>query len=150
MRAIIAKHKELLLYGIVGCASTGFNIFLYFLFEDVLRMPYLAANGLAWLIGVGAVFLANKYIVFGSRERERLLFEAATFFLSRVISGAFDMAFMFVFVGVFGMNGMLAKVIDNVLVIIFNYAASKLVIFKKGKEQKWKRTQKSTSRDTRA
>jgi putative flippase GtrA len=110
------------------------NIFLYFLFEAVFRLPYLAANGLAWFIGVGAVFMANKYVVFGSRERERFLFEAMAFFLSRLISGAFDMAFMFIFVGVLGINGLIAKAVDNILIIIFNYAISKLVIFRKRKD----------------
>jgi putative flippase GtrA len=125
---------ELLLYGAVGSASTVLNIFLYFLFEDVFRLPYLAANGLAWFIGVGAVFLANKYIVFGSRERERFLPEMAAFFLSRAISGAFDMAFMFIFVGILGVDDLIVKVVDNVFIIIFNYATTKLVIFRKRKD----------------
>jgi putative flippase GtrA len=126
--------NELLLYGMVGSVSTVLNISLYFLFEGVFRLPYLVANGLAWFIGVGAVFLANKYVVFGNRERKRFLYEAVAFFLSRVISGVFDMAFMFVFVGILEINGLIVKVVDNILVIIFNYATLKLVVFRKRKD----------------
>ena len=134
MRGLITKHRELLLYGAVGSASTVLNIFLYFLFEDVFRLPYLVANGVAWVIGVGAVFFANKYVVFGSRERKRFLSEAVAFFLSRAISGVFDMAFMFIFVGILGVDDLIVKVVDNVFIIIFNYATTKLVIFRKIKD----------------
>jgi putative flippase GtrA len=122
-----------LLYGVVGVLSTLLNILLYRLFADALNLQYLAANALAWIIGLGAVFLANKYVVFESRDNgaKRMLYETATFFTARLISGALDMAVMFIFVDLLGANDFAAKLIDNAVVIIFNYIASKLVIFKR-------------------
>ena len=39
---------------------------------------------------------------------------------------------MYVFVDVIGVNDLVMKIISNVIVIILNYIASKLLIFKSG------------------
>ena len=53
------------------------------------------------------------------------------FVLARLVTGGIDMALMWFMVDVILWNGMFAKIIVNVLVIVLNYVASKLWIFRK-------------------
>ena len=54
------------------------------------------------------------------------------FFAARVLSFLlFDQFSLYAMVTWFGINQYIAKLIANIFVVIFNYIASKLVIFKK-------------------
>ena len=57
--------------------------------------------------------------------------ELASFFGCRLLTGALDVAIMAYCVDFRGGNGLLWKLLSNILVIVLNYAASKLFIFKK-------------------
>ncbi len=50
------------------------------------------------------------------------------------LTGVLDVAIMYVSVDVLHLNNLLFKIISNILVIILNYVASKLIIFKKAEE----------------
>jgi putative flippase GtrA len=129
------KYHELMAYGAVGLGVTVLNIALFWLFETAFGLHYLTANALAWALAFIAAFCGNKYIVFrGSIGSTKcFLYEPLTFLGARLISGALDMVIMFVGVHLLSMDELLVKVVDNIFVIIFNYAAAKLVIFKKAK-----------------
>ena len=47
------------------------------------------------------------------------------------MSGVLDLCFMWVFADWLGFDSRIVKLISNVFVVIFNYIASKLVIFRK-------------------
>ena len=53
------------------------------------------------------------------------------FFACRLATGLVDWVCMFVFVDMLAWNDIFIKFVANILVIILNYIASKLVIFKK-------------------
>ncbi len=46
-------------------------------------------------------------------------------------TGVIDWLCMFVFVNIVGLNDMVIKMLDNIVVIVLNYVASKYMIFKK-------------------
>ena len=58
-----------------------------------------------------------------------------SFFGCRLATGFVDLACMFVFVDVLHLDDVVIKVIANVIVIVLNYVASKLVIFKHGDKE---------------
>ena len=60
--------------------------------------------------------------------------EIVTFFAFRLGTGVVDWACMFVFVDILSFNDVVIKFIANVIVIILNYVASKLIIFKHKKD----------------
>ena len=57
--------------------------------------------------------------------------ELTKFVGSRIVSGVLETAIIFVTVDVLGWNGNVMKLVTSVLVVIFNYVASKLLVFKK-------------------
>ncbi|MBP5328462.1 MAG: GtrA family protein [Spirochaetaceae bacterium] len=139
-----SKLKELFLYGVFGVLTTILNIALYRILSGI--MNHLIANAIAWVICVLFAFLTNKVFVFESKsfETKLVLKELAAFTAARLATGVFDELFMFTAVDLlkcgqmnleaFGLtiNGAtIAKIISNIIVIIFNYIFSKLFIFAK-------------------
>lgn len=128
----IHRWKEPILYVVFGILTTVVNILVYYVASDVIQMHYLYANGVAWLVSVLFAFVTNKLFVFKSRSwRCRIIFaELVSFLLARTATGVMDMTFMWLLVDIVSVDEMLAKVGVNVLVIVLNYVASKLWIFK--------------------
>jgi putative flippase GtrA len=93
----------------------------------------LISTAAAWLVAVVFAFITNKIWVFDSKSTEVkiVLYELGTFFACRIATGIMDMVIMYIAVDVKNWNEMLWKLLSNIIVIILNYIASKLIIFKK-------------------
>ena len=134
---LLRKYKELILYIVFGVLTTLVNILSYYLVADVLSVHYLIANGIAWVFSVLFAFVTNKIFVFESKSWRVsvMLPEMGGFFLARVATGIVDMVLMWLLVDccMWSQDGfeMVAKVLVNVVVIVLNYVASKLWIFRK-------------------
>ena len=91
------------------------------------------ATALAWLFAVLFAFVTNKLFVFASKSLKVsvILYELATFFACRIATGLVDVAIMWLAVDKMHWNAVLWKFLSNILVIILNYVASKLIIFTK-------------------
>jgi len=88
---------------------------------------------IAWVFAVAFAYLTNKPFVFESHDWSAKIVvpELVKFVGSRVFSGAVETLIILVFADILGWNGNLVKLVTSVLVVIINYAASKLVVFKK-------------------
>ena len=102
-----------------------------------------AVQAIAWTVSVLFSFVANKYWVFDSRSGKSsvVLKELASFIGSRIISFLLFEELLFgvmekLLTGPLSPNAAfwVAKVASGIIVIIFNYVASKLVIFRKKEE----------------
>lgn len=127
------KYKALIYYVIFGVLTTIINIVVYTVSYNQLGISNVASNILAWIFAVSVAYVTNKLWVFESRSMEVkvLIFEVVSFFGCRIATGVLDLAIMYVAVDRMAWNSTLMKCISNVIVIIANYVASKLVIFKK-------------------
>lgn len=132
MESKIKLLKELISYGIFGVLTTTINI-LIFMILNQLNMNYMLSNFIAWVLSVSFAFYTNRKFVFKSDSctKEQLSKEILAFFGSRIFSLVIDMIFMFLLINMLLVNAFISKLIVNVVVIILNYALSKLFIFKK-------------------
>lgn len=95
------------------------------------------ANAVAWFFSVLFSFITNKLFVFESRSfaPKVAVKEILSFFGARIISFLIFEELLFgiinALLGDIKGASWVAKLVTGVLVIIFNYVASKLVIFKK-------------------
>ncbi|MBQ6498205.1 MAG: GtrA family protein [Bacilli bacterium] len=127
------RYKEVILYLFFGACTTFINIITFYLLR-VIGIELYISNTIAWLVAVLFAFVTNKHYVFEkkSNNRKELLKECLNFYWYRLLSFILlDMGTMFVMVSLLHANETLSKVVANILVIIFNYLASKLIIFKK-------------------
>lgn len=148
MKTLFEKYKEPILYILFGVLTTLVNIVAYYLLADVLMIYYLIANACAWVASVLFAFVTNKLFVFESTSwKSAVVFpEMGGFFLARVATGVVDMVLMWLLIDVcllgemkftlpmtaMTLTGeMCAKILVNVIVVVLNYVASKLWIFRK-------------------
>ena len=126
---------EVISYVIVGVLTTIINYAVYFLmprFGDS-GFDVVLATAVAWVFAVAFAFFANKIFVFDSPswDRKTVMRELPSFVTARLLSLGFDALFMYITVGRLHFNDPLMKILSNIVVLIANYLASKLFIFKK-------------------
>ncbi len=128
----IKNNKEIINYIIFGILTTVINIFSYVSLTRLFFADYKTATTIAWVMSVIFAFITNKLYVFQSKETNILVIsrELGSFLLSRVLSYGLDIFSMILFVGIMKADDLISKVLINILVIIFNYLASKFFVFK--------------------
>ena len=126
-------NRETITYGIAGVSTTIVNFIAYHLFCNVMGIPNLIANAIAWVIAVAFAYLTNKPFVFKSHDwsAKTVIPELTKFVGCRVASGAAETLILLVTVDLLHWNGNIWKIVTSVLVVVMNYIASKLVVFKK-------------------
>lgn len=134
---LFKKYKEIILYLIFGGLTTLVNIICYFLMYEVFGISNMASTVVSLIVSILFAFVTNKVYVFESKTatKKAALKEAFSFFFFRLLTGVLDVLIMYIAVDKMAMSGTLWKIISNILVIILNYVASKLVVFKKGKKK---------------
>lgn len=133
MRNLLDKYKQILLYLVFGVCTVAINTIAYDLLYYHLGTSNVLGNIVAWIVAVLFAFVTNKFLVFNSKGRSvaNNLKEAVLFFLCRASTGVIDIIIMYFAVDVFSQNAFIWKIISNIIVIIANYVASKLLVFSK-------------------
>jgi putative flippase GtrA len=100
----------------------------------MIKFANIPSTVIAWVLSVLFAYITNKLFVFESKSFDShvLKKEIISFFGCRFFTGVMDVAIMYVAVDLVHSNSTLWKIASNMLVIIINYVASKLIIFKTG------------------
>lgn len=127
----LKKHRDIISYLFFGVLTTVVNYAVYLPCYNILHFSAVASNIIAWTVAVAFAYLTNKPFVFKSHDWSLKTVgpEFMKFLSCRIASGAMETAILFVAVDLFNWNGNVWKLITSVLVVIFNYLASKLVVF---------------------
>ena len=130
------NKKEVILYLIFGVLTTVVSLAAYYLCTITFLNPNNAieiqiANIISWITCVTFAFFTNRKYVFESKEDIKK--EGIKFYISRLSALLIDVVMIFVFVSLLKINDKIIKLVNQVIIIIFNYIASKLFVFKKGK-----------------
>lgn len=133
--ALLKQYRSIVSYVFFGVVTTLINMAVYYVCYHPLGLSSDLSTIIAWVIAVLAAFLTNKPFVFESHDwSPKVLFpEAASFFGCRVGSGIVELVLMHVTVEMLGLPGMVMKLLVNVIVVILNYVASKLLVFRNKK-----------------
>lgn len=130
---LIIKYKGFLLYVVFGVATTVVNIAVYWLAAYLMQFGTILSTVVAWGVAVLFAYFTNRKWVFQSLEKSlpEVMKEIVSFFVCRLATGVIDLLCMYIFVDVLKFNDVMIKVSTNILVIILNYVASKLFVFKR-------------------
>ena len=137
IKELLIKYKGMILYLVFGALATAVNIGAYALCYQVIGIPNVPSVIIAWVVAVILAFFTNKLWVFESKsfDAKTMRHETLTFFGARAATGLLDTLIMYLAVDVMHWDATLWKLISNVIVIILNYVASKLVIFRKKEKE---------------
>ncbi len=147
------KFHEIIMYMVFGIATTVVSWLSYALFTEIVPTISFwgitvdhttSANVLSWICAVVFAYITNKLWVFESKSwRPSVAFKEFWLFVSsRLLTGVIEWVGLPILMSVgfdqatFGVEGMLAKILVSVIVVILNYVLSKLFIFKRKKTVK--------------
>ena len=133
IRALIEKYWDILTYLVFGVLTTVVNYVIYLPLYNIMGMSATASNAIAWVVAVAFAYLTNKPFVFRSHDwsMKTVIPELTKFVSCRIGSGLLETVISLVTVDILGWNGNIWKLFTSVLVVVLNYVASKLFIFKK-------------------
>ncbi len=147
MKDFFKKHRELIVYIIVGGLTTVANYIIHFSLRFLGANYYIALSG-AWLGAVIFAYIANRVFVFESKTKGKAqVKEFALFISARLFSYGLEMLIAFIFIDlahadrlvwqpdfidtVIPTGELIVKTGAQVIIVLSNYIFSKLVIFKK-------------------
>ena len=133
IRALVEKHWDIVTYLIFGVLTTVVNYLVYLPLYNLLGASAAVSNAVAWVAAVAFAFLTNKPFVFKSHDwsAKTVLPELSKFVGCRVASGVMETLILLLTVDILGWNGNIWKLVTSVLVVVLNYIASKLLVFRK-------------------
>lgn len=135
LKTLYQRYREIINYLFFGVLTTVVNYVTYLVMSPFFVLTTVPTV-VAWVLSVLFAYLTNRKYVFCSHSTGReALKEAGGFVTARVMSGVLDVAIMWVFVDCIGFNDLVIKLLSNVVVVVFNYVASKLVVFGKKKSR---------------
>ena len=158
MKRLFEKYREIIAYLFWGFLTTvvswgsyslltlllaGLSHTNVELFGKTFSLTVAISNAISWILAVAFAFVTNKIRVFQSKSWSRKVVfpELVKFLSSRAATGIFEIVAvpLLVTIGlsqtIFGIEGMLAKVLVSIVVIIANYILSKFLVFKTKKNQ---------------
>ncbi|MDO4169026.1 MAG: GtrA family protein [Lachnospiraceae bacterium] len=131
MIELFTKYKGIISYLFFGVCTTIVNIISYYICARQLELSTVASTVIAWLLSVLFAYVTNKQFVFESKswKKEIILKEMFSFFVCRLATGMLDLVIMVIGVDVIHFYDVGVKIFSNLLVIILNYIANKMIIF---------------------
>ena len=141
IKELFNKYKDIIIYLFFGGVTTGVNWVTYTICVSLLNISINISNVIAWVMAVAVAFITNKLFVFNSKSFnfKILIKEISLFLSSRIFSGVIEILGVpfLIAIGlnqsIFGIDGMFAKIMISVIVVILNYVLSKLIVFRKNK-----------------
>lgn len=133
LKKLYERYKDVIPYLFFGVCTTVVNIAVYWLLVYWIGYKTMPSTVIAWIASVFFAYVTNRKWVFHSEANgiNAISREIGSFFMCRLATGVADWACMWVFVEVLNFNDVLIKILANILVIVLNYVASKLFIFRK-------------------
>lgn len=140
--------KEIISYLFFGVMTTLVNFVTYSLLVKLAfgnnpdDSQVTLSNGIAWCVAVIFAFFTNKLLVFESKSFAPLTFmkEFFSFVGARILTGLMETFIPTLLINaglngtLFGVKGLIAKLVVAIAVIILNYVFSKLISFRKKAE----------------
>lgn len=133
IRLLVTKYWDVITYLVFGVLTTVVNYLVYLPVYNLLGLSAAVSNAIAWVVAVAFAYLTNKPFVFKSHDwsAKTVIPELTKFVSCRVASGVMETVILFLTVDLLHWDGNIWKLVTSVIVVILNYFASKLLVFKK-------------------
>lgn len=132
IRSIFLKYRELICYVFFGGLTTVVSFSGYFFLNGMLKLHYLAAQIISWIIAVAFAFVTNKRYVFDDNNSEKtaIIKQIIQFYGARLFSFAVETALLALMVDLLSCGEGVSKLIVSLVTIVLNYVTSKLFVFR--------------------
>ncbi len=116
-------------YILVGGLAFVVDFVTLFILTDGLGLHYLTSASLAFLLGLGVNYLLCVAWIFDFRAVARRSHEFAIFGLIGIAGLALNNAIMWLLTGRLGVHYLMSKIVAAALILIFNFALRRSILF---------------------
>ena len=128
MKQLFIRYQQVLKFGLVGLANTGFTFGLIFLLEKVMGLSYLIVNPISYLLPTISSFYLNKKWTFKSEGEVKK--EGFLFFTVIGVAWLIQYGLIYLLVDKFKMNPLVAQGIGMVMFTGMNFLGQKFITFR--------------------
>lgn len=128
MKDILTKYREIITYIIVGFITTAINMLTYLLSTRLLILDEMISNNIAWFVALFFSFIANKIIVFRSKDYSIMTIskEFIKFSSGRYLTLLLDNLIVYVGIKILLVNDIYVQIIKQIIITIINYVLGKI------------------------
>ena len=129
MNIIKALHSiRFFRYIFIGGLSAFFETSIFSFLHYYLKYGYLFSNSISILLASCFGYIGQKKFTFYSKKKSK---SQIPFYLSQLtINCIISNTLMFIFISIFGIYAFVAKLMQLIIGVFFNYNFSRLVVFK--------------------
>lgn len=126
---LYSKFRDLILYGIIGCCSSGLDFLLYTLFVQVFGWQYILSNCVSVLAGITTSFTLNRNYNFRVKDRTTQRF--AIFLTVGLCGMMMSNLILWICVDQMHLAKVLSKLVSIIPVVFFQFLINKYITFRK-------------------
>ena len=132
------KYGTFIVYMVFGFLATVLETFSYWLLYEVIGLSNMMSTVIAIFITITFAFFTNKIFVYKSKvwKTAPLIKEILSFYWFRILTGLFNMLFMYVTVDKLAWWPVGMKAIAAIIVGIMNYLLGKFIIFRNATQRR--------------
>ena len=122
------KFRNLILYGIIGCFTSGLDFIVFTVLSKYLGIFYLVANCISVLVGISTSFALNRAYNFKVKDKTKQRF---AIFLTVGLCGL-CLSNLILWVGISNLHGdhLIVKLASIVFVVFFQFLLNKFITFR--------------------
>lgn len=125
---VYGKSRNLILYGIIGCCSSGLDFLIYTFFVSALGWHHIVSNSVSVLAGITTSFTLNRSYNFKVKDKPRQRF---SIFLTVGLCGMMlSNLILWCCIDQMEMSKIVSKLLSIVLVVLFQFLLNKYITFK--------------------
>jgi putative flippase GtrA len=118
-------------FALVGVFNTFVDLGVFLAAYNVLKLPLIPANVLAWLVAVSGSYVMNSFITFAAESGRRLHWRAYAAFVASGIAGVITNTTILVVASTWlGMPVLGAKLLAIAASFVVNFSLSHFVVFR--------------------
>lgn len=129
IQTLYQKFRHLILYGVIGCCSSGLDFIVYTFLIKGIGIYYLIANCISVIVGITTSFTLNRKYNFKVTDRPIRRF--AIFFVVGMCGMILSNVILYVCIDLLMIDNIVSKLLSIVLVVFIQFLLNKFVTFKK-------------------
>ena len=118
-------------FALVGVVNTFIDLGIFLAAYNLLKLPLIPANVLAWLVAVSGSYVMNSFITFAAESGRQLRWRAYGAFVASGVAGVITNTTILVVASTWlGMPVLGAKLLAIAVSFVVNFSLSHFVVFR--------------------
>lgn len=129
MGNLFSKFRTLILYGLIGCVSSGLDFCVFSLLTRYVGLYYLIANCISVIVGITTSFCLNR--AYNFKVKDDVVRRFTIFLFVGLCGLCLSNFILWMCVDKLMLGELFSKIASIVIVVFFQFIANKTITFRK-------------------